>query len=129
MPKSNDFYDRFVRSVNDSEQYELSGESEYSRDRSDPYQMVDYMIDRGVDFRGKGPVGFFFSDERVRENVCEILTRDPLIDASEIEVEVRDGCVLLRGKVNSRRTKRLAELSIENLPGVRDIMNLLSFTK
>lgn len=127
MPNNNEFYDRFIRSLNDSEQYEFSGESEYTRDRSDPYQMVDYMIDRGIDFRGKGPIGFFFSDERVMENVCEILTRDPAIDATEIEVEVREGRVLLSGQVDSRRTKRLAELSIENLPGVRDIINLLSF--
>lgn len=128
MPRNNNVYDRFVRSVNDSDQYEFSGESEYSRERSDPYQMVDYMIDRGIDFRGKGPIGYFFSDERVRENVCEILTRDPAIDATEIEVEVREGCVLLKGHVESRRTKRLAELAIEELPGVKDIINQLSFS-
>lgn len=129
MPKSTNIYDRSVRSLNDSDRYEFSGESEYSRERSDPYQMVDYMIDRGLDYRGRGPKGFNLSDERVREDVCEMLARDPRIDASEIEVDVQDGTVFLKGMVDSRQTKRLAELAIENLLGVNDVINQLKFAK
>lgn len=125
MPKSTNPYDRSVRSLNDADSYEFSGESEYSRERSDPYQMVDYMIDRGLDFRGKGPKGFSLSDERVLEDVSEVLSRDSRIDATEIEVKVRDGVVYLQGMVDSRQTKRLAELAIEDLPGVHDIINQL----
>jgi osmotically-inducible protein OsmY len=127
MPKDMNVYDRSVRSMNDSDRYEFSGESEYSRERSDPYTMVDFMIDRGVDFRGYGPKGFYPSDLRIHEEVCELLTRDPRIDASEIDVSVSEGVVLLKGRVDSRQTKRLAEISIENLAGVRDIINQLSF--
>jgi len=118
-------YDRSVRSLNDSERYEFSGESEYSREHADPYQMVDYMIDRGVDFRGKGPKGFVFSDEKIRENVCEVLARDSRVDATEVEVEVKDGLVFLRGSVDTRRNKRLAEMMIEDLHGVKDVINQL----
>lgn len=127
MAKSLDPYDRSVRSLNDSDNYEFSGESEYSRDKSDPYQMVDYMIDRGINFRERGPKGFVLTDEQIREEVCEILTRDSLIDATEIDVFVHEGCVFLKGHVDSRQIKRLAELSIENLPGVNDIINQLKF--
>lgn len=128
MPRNTNVYDRAVRSLNDSDRYEFSGESEYSRERSDPYQMVDYMIDRGLDYRGRGPKGFRISDERILEDVCEILARDPRIDATEIEVEVHDGIVFLKGQVDSRQTKRLSELAIENLAGVEDIVNQLRFS-
>jgi osmotically-inducible protein OsmY len=125
--KSDNPYDRSVRSLNNSDSYEFSGESEYSRERSDPYQMVDYMIDRGLDYRGLGPKGFSLSDDRVREDVCEILARDSEIDASDMEVEVKDGVVFLKGRVENRQTKRMAELNIENLPGVNDVVNQLRF--
>lgn len=125
--KSDNPYDRSVRSLNNSESYEFSGESEYSRERSDPYQMVDYMIDRGLDYRGLGPKGLSLSDERVRDDVCEILARDSEIDASDMEVEVKDGVVYLKGHVENRQIKRMAELTIENLPGVNDVVNQLSF--
>lgn len=127
MNKSDNPYDRSVRSLNNSDSYEFSGESEYSRERSDPFEMVDYMIDRGLDYRGLGPKGFSLSDDKVREDVCEILARDSEIDASQMEVEVRDGVVFLKGHVDTRQTKRLAELSVENLPGVNDVINQLSF--
>ena len=125
MGKSSNPYDRSVRSLNDADNYEFSGESEYSREKSDPYQMVDFMIDRGINFRERGPKGLTLSDEQIREEVCELLIRDSQIDATEIDVEVREGSVFLKGQVDSRQTKRLAELTIENLPGVNSIINQL----
>lgn len=129
MPKSNNSYDQSVRSINDADRYEMSGESEYSRERSDPYQMVDYLIDREVNFRGIGPKNYVIPDEKIRDDVCELLARDSRIDASEIEVDVKEGCVFLRGDVDSRRTKRLAQLVIEDLPGIEDIFNQLKIPK
>jgi osmotically-inducible protein OsmY len=126
-PPQSKVYDKAVQSLNGSDYYEFSGESEYSRDRSDPYQMVDYMIDRNINFRGFGPKGFTISDDQIREEVCEVLTRDSFIDASEIDVEVNNGCVILKGHVDSRQTKSLAELTTEGLNGVHDVVNLLKF--
>jgi hypothetical protein len=117
-----------VRSLENAESYESNGESEYSRERSDPYQMVDYMIDRGLNLHEGENLSFFISDDQIRENVCELLARDPLIDASEIEVDVYKGFVILRGFVDSRQTKRLAELTVDDLPGVNDIINQLEFS-
>ena len=127
MASNSNSYDRSVKSLNDSDNYEFSGESEYSRDRSDPYQMVDYMIDHGINFRGQGPKGYILTDDQIREDVCEILTRDPHIDATEVDVSVEKGNVLLKGRVDSRQIKRLAELVIEGLPGVNDVINQLDF--
>jgi hypothetical protein len=76
-------------------------------------------------FSGRGPRNYQRSDERVREDVNERLTIDPRIDASEIDVRVQNGEVTLSGTVDDRRTRRLAEEIIEDLPGVRDVRNEL----
>ncbi|MBX3016339.1 MAG: BON domain-containing protein [Bdellovibrionaceae bacterium] len=75
---------------------------------------------------GKGPKGWSRSDERIRDQVCDTLEMDAYIDASEIEVEVKEGIVTLSGKVDHRSTKRRAADRIENLPGVRDVDNNLT---
>src|SRR5665647_58875 len=74
---------------------------------------------------GKGPKGWQRSDDRVREEVCEALYLSPIVDASEIEVSVKDGVVSLRGSVESRSTKREAERCVEHLHGVLDVSNEL----
>jgi hypothetical protein len=75
--------------------------------------------------RGKGPMNYQRSDERIREAVCETLTDDDRIDASRMEVHVMNGDVSLAGTVDDRYAKRLAEEIVENIPGVRDIQNQL----
>jgi hypothetical protein len=79
----------------------------------------------GADQRGRGPKGYRRSDERIREDVCEALTEDELIDASNIEVAVQDCEVTLSGTVNSREQKRRAEDVIDEISGVRDVNNAL----
>lgn len=75
------------------------------------------------DFFGVGPKGYRRSDERIREEVSEALARDSSVDASEIEVDVKEGIVHLRGHVSSRWMKRRAEDCVEHLSGVRDVRN------
>lgn len=60
------------------------------------------------DFRGRGPVGYRRSDARLFELVCEALTEDPLVDASDILVGVHDGAVTLDGTVASDLQRRRA---------------------
>jgi hypothetical protein len=76
-------------------------------------------------FFGKGPKNWKRSDERIKEDVSESLYRDYDIDASEIEVDVKDGVVTLSGTVEDRQSKRAAEECIENLSGVVDVHNRL----
>jgi hypothetical protein len=75
--------------------------------------------------RGRGPLGYQRSDERIREGVCESLTEDDEIDATQIEVSVRNGEVTLAGVVEDRRAKRNAEDCAYTVSGVRDVQNLL----
>lgn len=81
----------------------------------------------GGNFAGKGPKGYRRSDKTIFEDVCDTLKLSPGIDASQVEVSVKDGVVYLNGTVPDRRTKKLAELEIENISGVDDVQNLLRF--
>jgi hypothetical protein len=74
-------------------------------------------------FRGRGPKGYRRSDERIHEEACECLMDDDRIDASSIEVAVKDCEVTLSGSVDSREQKRRAEDLIARLSGVKDVHN------
>jgi osmotically-inducible protein OsmY len=75
--------------------------------------------------RGKGPKNYSRSDDRIREEVCDRLTDDAHVDASEIDITVKDGEVTLTGTVDSRDAKRRAEDAIENCSGVKHVQNNL----
>ncbi len=74
-------------------------------------------------YRGKGPRNYKRSDERIREIVCDLFCNDPYLDASDIEVEVKSGDVILTGSVEDRFAKRLAEDLTESVLGVVNIEN------
>lgn len=77
-------------------------------------------------FRGLGPKGWVRPDASIREELCEELARDPWLDASDIEVEVRDGEITLTGRVPNREQKRIADHIAHAVPGVRDVHNRLT---
>ena len=76
-------------------------------------------------YRGVGPKGYVRSDERIRELVCDDLMDDPWLDASGIEVAVKDGEVTLSGTVENRDAKRWAEDIAEHAGGVKHVQNNL----
>jgi hypothetical protein len=76
-------------------------------------------------YSGVGPRGYRRSDERIREDVCEVLAEAGQLDASDIEVSVSAGIVTLRGSVPDRRMKRMAEDAADSCAGVRDVRNEL----
>jgi len=73
--------------------------------------------------RGKGPSGYQRSDERIRELVCEALADDHNVDASNIDITVKSGEVILSGTVEDRQQKRMAEDCVEQVSGVKDVQN------
>ncbi len=83
----------------------------------------------GKGFTGLGPKGYKRTDERIREEVCEVLFKSPLVDASDIEVTVTEGIVTLSGSVDGRYAKREAEFAVEHLAGVQDVKNELSLRR
>jgi len=78
-----------------------------------------------MDHRGKGPRGYKRSDDRIREDVSDRLSDDPVVDASDIEVAVSGGEVTLTGHVDSKQAKRRAEDVVEMVSGVTDVQNNL----
>jgi osmotically-inducible protein OsmY len=72
---------------------------------------------------GRGPRNYKRSDDRILEDVNERLTRHHMIDASDIEVTVHEGEVTLRGHVDQRETKRMAEDVAEAVSGVKNVRN------
>ena len=82
-----------------------------------------------VNYRGVGPKGYVRSDERVQEEICEMLTRHSSIDASDIEVDVRNGEVTLSGQVPERRMRLLAEHVADRCHGVKDIHNKIKVAR
>jgi osmotically-inducible protein OsmY len=73
--------------------------------------------------RGKGPKNYTRSDERIREDIHDRLTEDPYVDASDIEIQVNVGNVMLEGTVADRTEKRRAEDIVYSVFGVLDIEN------
>jgi hypothetical protein len=80
-------------------------------------------------YAGRGPKGYTRTDDRIREEVCERLSRDDDVDASEIEVRVLNGEVTLEGMVQTRSMKHQAEDLAEDVSGVTDVNNQLRVTK
>ncbi len=81
--------------------------------------------DEARSHRGRGPKGYARPDERILDDVHHHLTDDPWLDASEIEVQVKDGEVTLSGTVDDRRAKHHAEHCIEDIHGVKHVQNNL----
>jgi hypothetical protein len=63
--------------------------------------------------RGSGPRGYSRRPERIREDLCDRLTENPFIDASDIDVAVTGSEVVLTGTVDSdialRQTQAIAQ--------------------
>jgi len=63
------------------------------------------------------------SDRDIRDDVNRALMGDPATDSYEIEVQVSDGVVILRGTVDSWQEKSLSEQVAKGVRGVKDIQN------
>jgi hypothetical protein len=79
--------------------------------------------------KGRGPRDYQRSDDRIREEICDRMTDDEVLDASDVTVDVKQGEVLLGGSVTSREQKRRAEDVAERVSGVRDVTNQLRITR
>jgi hypothetical protein len=74
---------------------------------------------------GRGPAGYQRSDERIREDINERLTQHGRLNAANIQVEVDNCTVTLKGTVNNRPMKRMSEDVADSVMGVRDVNNQL----
>lgn len=77
-------------------------------------------------FRGFGPRGYVRPAQRIYEDICDRLTENPFIDASDIEVRVTGAEVTLSGTVDSAIALRQAESIAEEVAGVSHVRNDLA---
>ncbi|CAN5252305.1 hypothetical protein BH09BAC3_BH09BAC3_19540 [soil metagenome] len=79
--------------------------------------------------KGKGPKGYQRTDERLKEHISDLMSDSHELDASEIEVTVENGEVILSGSIGSKEEKRMAEDLIDELTGVKHVENRLRIGK
>jgi osmotically-inducible protein OsmY len=72
---------------------------------------------------GRGPRNYKRSDSRIEEDINDRLTQHSMIDATDVEVSVQNGEVTLKGYVEDRQAKRMAEDIAESVSGVKDVNN------
>ena len=65
------------------------------------------------------------SDEIIRQNVIASLEKDPGIDTTKMGVEVKNGNVLLKGKIDTETEKQLSEKIARSVTGVSHVENHL----
>jgi hypothetical protein len=102
----------------------------FEDDNDQDYDAPDYWLYQKEwmepgPYSGVGPRNYRRSDERIFEDVCRRLSQHAQIDASDIEVEVKEGEVTLKGSVENRRTKRMVEANVDRISGVIDVHNRL----
>ncbi|MGB3244571.1 MAG: BON domain-containing protein [Sulfitobacter sp.] len=84
---------------------------------------------QGQSHRGRGPKNYKRSDDRISEDVCDRLSDDHDLDASDIDVSVSDREVTLSGEVDSKQAKRHAEDCADSCSGVEHVQNNLRVKK
>jgi len=76
-------------------------------------------------YRGRGPRGYVRSPARIYEDLCDRLTDNPFVDASDIEVGIAGTEVTLNGTVNDPIALRQAQAIAEEVAGVTHVHNRL----
>jgi len=127
-----DFHQDYLRPINldrlslgqgiDDRYYHPGGSG---KDRNEGSWFNESQYGNQKNFIGKGPKGYRRKDSYIHEDACEALTREPYVDAREIEVDVQEGILTLRGSVPDRPTKRRAQACVEDLTVVQDVINEL----
>lgn len=65
------------------------------------------------------------SDQQLKDRVQAMLFRDPEIPKANLNVNVENGTVVLRGQVVSRQVRHQIEARAKRVPGVNELRNLI----
>lgn len=77
-------------------------------------------------YRGFGPRGYVRTPERIREDICDRLTENPFVDASEIDVAVAGTEITLSGTVDSVTEFNQVQEIANEVVGVTRVNNRLT---
>ena len=108
-----------------SERETFGGGGGWNQERAGWNEGFNERMRRGYQgqYAGRGPRSYKRSDNRIEEDINDRLTQHDMIDASDVEVNVQNGEVTLRGHVDRREAKRLAEDIAESVFGVKEVHN------
>lgn len=87
------------------------------------YASSQYDANMGQRRSGRGPKGYKRTDDRIREDVCDRLSQQYDVDATEVEVTVSNGEVTLTGTVSDRDQKFRIEHIADSVGGVSEVHN------
>jgi osmotically-inducible protein OsmY len=65
------------------------------------------------------------TDDTIRQNILYRLQHDPAIDSTKIEVEVKSGIAILKGKIDTQTEKELCEKIARETEGISGVENHL----
>jgi len=80
-------------------------------------------------YAGLAPKGYSRSDDRIREDICDELTRRPDIDPARLTVAVKDGEVTLSGTIRDLDSRRLVDEIASRCDGVKQVHNELQVAR
>jgi osmotically-inducible protein OsmY len=66
------------------------------------------------------------NDEELKDNLITIMEKDVLVNPKKFRIDVRQGVVTLRGRVDSPIEKSASEKDCWYTPGVIDVVNELT---
>jgi osmotically-inducible protein OsmY len=69
------------------------------------------------------------SDDFLNDSVRQRLAADSLVKGGNIDVEVKDGVVTLKGKVQEAKQKDKAERITKKISGVKSVVNNITVEK
>jgi osmotically-inducible protein OsmY len=76
-------------------------------------------------FVGRGPRSYRRTDDKIIDDICERLTRDPRVDATFVEIKTNQGEVTITGVVGSWEEKQWAGEIAADVFGVQCVQNEL----
>lgn len=125
-------FERIVRDVSawvdDGKRSRVVGEPEYQDNaghgRVDDDSYADES-DNPSSMRGRGPKNYRRTEQHLLERVVDALQDDPQLDATDVDVSLSAGDVVLAGSVSSRKDKHRAENLAARATSLPDVDNRL----
>ncbi len=85
------------------------------------FDEADYYLDN------KNALGFNSADKDILENVEMMLSKHRIFSLTDITATVSDGIVTLRGEVPGNEEKKEASFLVQQIEGVKAVINHLQF--
>lgn len=105
-------------------------EGSFAYRRSPPSYAEPHRERQDIHEREAWPVGApIRSDRSLHDDACASLMQDSWVDASDIDVIVKQGEITLEGTVTDRQQKKRAEDVVSSCMGVIDVHNRLKLRK